>query len=291
MSSEAAPVLPDTGPIAPAPAAPPVEGAAAAPGAPVAAQAPAHAGAPAQAPAHAQYHPAGAAVVWYAGAENAASGGGGDMEGRVAAVEAELGALARENALRDDDLRNRVAAALALASSTSRDSAALCSALHDLERLLHPAARPPPPTSLPAAARPEPSHTPVQNQHPTGLWFPPPPTTPHVAQSPARYFSEVAEAGSYFEADRPGWGQPPHPHPHAFPPPSWQPPQPSWLPWREAGPPNHHDDKVDSDQWQGVQFQGGTGGQGPAPSVHLRMWLDRVTSETPFGERAGAARA
>ena len=21
------------------------------------------------------------------------------------------------------------------------------------------------------------------------------------------------------------------------------------LPWREAGPPNHHDDKVDSDQW------------------------------------------
>ena len=21
------------------------------------------------------------------------------------------------------------------------------------------------------------------------------------------------------------------------------------VPWREAGPPNHHDDKVDSDQW------------------------------------------
>ncbi|KAJ1472400.1 hypothetical protein T484DRAFT_1975400 [Baffinella frigidus] len=204
------------------------------------------------------------------------------MEGRVASMEAELETLAREQAARDDDLRKRVAAALSLASNASRDSAAVCSALQELERLLHPSVRPPPPTPLPPAPQPH-------QQQPMGLWFPPPPTTPlhmYAAQSPARYFPEVAAA--------PSWGQP-QPH-YAFPQPTWQPPQPSWQPpvadggWFPPGFPERFPDGVAA-PGDGEGFQGGRVGQGPAPSVHLRMWLDRVTSEKPFGERAGAARA
>ena len=47
------------------------------------------------------------------------------------------------------------------------------------------------------------------------------------------------------------------------------------LPWREAGPPNHHDDKVDSDQWvvsEEVSLSGASGAAGDRRELNPYPW-------------------
>lgn len=276
--------------IAPAPAPAPVvaSGSTASATAPAAAPAAATA-ATVEAPlpsgdSHSHYQPGGAAVVWYA-APAAPGSGAGALEARVAAMESELASLVREHAARDEELRRRVSAALALLGSSQRDSAALHAELQELDRILQPEAPQPAIPAAPeaqqlASAAPEALAAPVapdaaaaSGQHAVGLHFPPPRSPlPYPALSPLRFLPDLSAA------------------PHA----------PAASPWpihaadcgrgAEAagiedldgsGPP------AGVPSWQG--FQGGFSGAAErpsAPTMHLRMWLDRVTNDKPFGDAA-----
>ena len=240
------------------------------------------------APSH--YQPGGAAVVWYA-APAAPGSGAGALEARVAAMESELASLVREHATRDEELRRRVSAALALLGSSQRDSAALHAELQELDRILQPAAPPPAISAAPAAqqlasAAPEvpealaapvaPEAAAAAGQHAVGLHFPPPRSPlPYPALSPLRFLPDLSAA------------------PHA----------PAASPWpihaadRGRGADAAGTEDLDGcgepgpragvPSWQG--FQGGFSGAAErpsAPTMHLRMWLDRVTSDKPFGDAA-----